>query len=113
MRLGKFLYEKQAPARMLFSSLSLISVTGSAIFVEGVPVFTIALAQMQVDALRPDENVSRMLRFIAQARQHGAHLVVFPELCISGYIIGDCWEQARVVEDFVLTAKISARQALA
>ena len=64
-------------------------------------MFTIALAQMQVSAGHPDKNVVRMLRFIDQARQRGAHIVVFPELCISGYIIGDGWEQDRVVEDFV------------
>ena len=63
-------------------------------------MLTTALVQMQVRAGRPDDNVARMLRFLSQTRRHGAQLVVFPELCISGYILGDCWEQDRVVEDF-------------
>ena len=60
----------------------------------------IALVQMDVKPARPDLNVERMLRYIDRAREAGAELVVFSELCISGYILGDLWEVDAVVEDF-------------
>ncbi|MCE2438877.1 MAG: NAD(+) synthase [Candidatus Latescibacteria bacterium] len=60
----------------------------------------IALVQMDVKPARPDLNVERMLRYIDSAREAGAELVVFSELCISGYILGDLWEVDALVEDF-------------
>ena len=64
----------------------------------GLPA--IALVQMEVKPGRPDLNAERMLAFIAQAREAGAEVVVFSELCISGYILGDLWEMDAYVEDF-------------
>ncbi|MSQ23893.1 MAG: NAD(+) synthase [Chloroflexi bacterium] len=60
----------------------------------------IALVQMDVKLGRPDMNAARMLEFIAQARDGGAELVVFSEMCLSGYLIGDLWEVDTLVEDF-------------
>ena len=60
----------------------------------------IALVQMEVRPGRPDLNVERMHEFIEEARQADAELVVFPELCVSGYILGDLWEMDTLVEDF-------------
>ncbi len=60
----------------------------------------IALVQMDVKAARPDLNVERMLRYIDKGRAEGAELIVFSELCISGYILGDLWEVDALVEDF-------------
>ncbi len=60
----------------------------------------IALAQMEVRAGRPDLNVETVKRFIASARREGADLVVFSELCLTGYIIGDLWEVDTLVRDF-------------
>lgn len=60
----------------------------------------IALAQMEVQPGRPDLNAERMKELIAQARQAGAEVVAFPELCLTGYIIGDLWEVDALVEDF-------------
>lgn len=60
----------------------------------------IALVQMDVKPARPDLNVDRMLRYIDRAREAGADLVVFSELCISGYILGDLWEVDALVKDF-------------
>ena len=59
----------------------------------------IALVQLEVRPGRPDLNAARMKGFIAQARQAGAEIVVFPELCLSGYLIGDLWEVDALVED--------------
>ena len=60
----------------------------------------IALAQMEVLPARPDLNVANMQSFIERARVGGAEIIVFSELCISGYILGDLWEVDAVVEDF-------------
>ena len=51
----------------------------------------IALVQMEVLPGRPDLNVARMEKCIQRARREDAEIVVFPELCISGYILGDLW----------------------
>ena len=53
----------------------------------------ICLAQMDVQAGYPEANVARMLGFIARARAARCELVVFPELAISGYFIGDEWDR--------------------
>ena len=60
----------------------------------------IALAQMEVIPGRPDRNVGRMLEFIEDARRAGVEVVVFSEMCIPGYLIGDTWELDALVEDF-------------
>jgi len=59
----------------------------------------VALAQMEVRAGRPDLNVRSMLGFIERAREAGASIVAFPEMCIPGYILGDAWEIDALVED--------------
>lgn len=60
----------------------------------------IALVQMGVIPGRPDRNVGRMLEFIEEARGARAEVVVFSEMCVSGYLIGDAWEVDALVEDF-------------
>lgn len=60
----------------------------------------IALVQMEVVPGRPDRNVARMLGFIEEARKADAEVVVFSEMCIPGYLIGDTWELDVLVEDF-------------
>jgi len=60
----------------------------------------IVLAQMEVRPGRPDLNVSRMLQMMDRARERGAEIIAFPEMCVSGYILGDLWEQDAMVEDF-------------
>ena len=55
---------------------------------------------MEVRAGRPDLNVRSMLGFIERAREAGAAIVAFPEMCIPGYILGDAWEIDALVEDY-------------
>ena len=66
--------------------------------IDGLP--KIALVQMDVKPGRPDLNLGKMLTFIQAARDQQAELVVFSELCLSGYILGDLWEIDSLVEDF-------------
>ncbi len=61
---------------------------------------SIALVQMEVRAGRPDLNLARMLEHMERARDAGAEIVAFSEMCIPGYIIGDLWEVDAMVEDF-------------
>ena len=61
---------------------------------------TIALVQMDVAAGRPDLNLATIRRFIDSARRAKADIIAFPELCLTGYIIGDLWEVDTLVRDF-------------
>ena len=49
----------------------------------------IALAQMEVIPGQPQKNITTMLRMIAEAKQQQVDLIAFPEMCISGYLVGD------------------------
>lgn len=69
---------------------------------------TIALAQMDVISGRPDLNTQTILQLIAQARQERADIVVFPELAVSGYLLGDTWEQPAFLRDCEAHGRIIA-----
>ena len=53
---------------------------------------------MEVAPGRPDRNVARMLERIERHRD--AEVVVFSEMCVPGYLIGDAWEIDALVADF-------------
>ena len=59
----------------------------------------IVLVQMEVAPGRPDRNVERMLERIERHRDD-AEVVVFSEMCVPGYLIGDAWEIDALVTDF-------------
>ncbi len=59
----------------------------------------IALGQMDVIPGRPDLNTRTMLDMIAEARRRGSHMVVFPEMAVPGYLLGDTWEQTAFIRD--------------
>lgn len=61
--------------------------------------FKIAMGQMEVVPGRPDINTGTMLDMIAAARRGGSHLVIFPEMAIPGYLLGDTWEQQAFLRD--------------
>ena len=50
-----------------------------------------ALAQMEVVAGKPRQNLETMLRMIDHAKRESVDLVVFPEMCVGGYLVGDKW----------------------
>lgn len=50
-----------------------------------------ALAQMEVVAGKPRQNLETMLRMINHAKREQVDLVVFPEMCVGGYLDGDKW----------------------
>jgi NAD+ synthase (glutamine-hydrolysing) len=49
----------------------------------------IALAQMEVKPNQPGKNLEKMLEMIGKAKEEKVDLIAFPELCISGYLVGD------------------------
>lgn len=53
----------------------------------------VCLAQIHVQPGQPAANTETMLRAIASARAQAAELVVFPEMAIPGYLLGDAWER--------------------
>ena len=59
----------------------------------------IAIAQMEVEAGHPDKNTQKMLEFIQQAKKEKADMIVFPEMSIPGYLLGDSWEQSAYLKD--------------
>lgn len=59
----------------------------------------IALGQIETIPGRPDQNTKNMLEMIEQARSIGAEIIVFPEMVVPGYFLGDLWEQQAFLKD--------------
>jgi NAD+ synthase (glutamine-hydrolysing) len=51
----------------------------------------IALAQMEVIPGQPDKNLDCMLEHVSNAVDSNADLIVFPEMAVAGYLLGDMW----------------------
>ncbi len=51
----------------------------------------IVMAQMNVQAGKVEHNFAFMQQTILQAKEDGADMVVFPEMCVSGYVLQDKW----------------------
>jgi len=58
----------------------------------------IALAQMDVLAGQPTRNFERIKAWIIKAKADHADLIIFPELCLTGYILGDQWTDQAWIE---------------
>ena len=59
----------------------------------------IASAQMEIQPGRPDANTENMLRRMEEAKANHADIVIFPEMAIPGYLLGDTWEQDAFLRD--------------
>ncbi len=62
-------------------------------------VVKIACVQMEPVVGQKERNVRRTLEFIEQAAANGAHLVVLPELCNSGYVFESRQEAFSLAEE--------------
>ncbi len=62
-------------------------------------VLNIAYAQMEVIPGHPDKNTKKMLQMIADAKEKDADVIIFPEMAIPGYFLGDTWEQSSFLAD--------------
>lgn len=59
----------------------------------------IAIGQFKVQPGHPDKNTEKMLQMISEAKSSDAQIIAFPELSISGYLLGDTWEQSSFLRD--------------
>ena len=59
----------------------------------------IALAQIEIIPGRPDLNSKKMLDYIEQARIAKSDMIIFPEMSVPGYLLGDTWEQPAFLRD--------------
>jgi NAD+ synthase (glutamine-hydrolysing) len=59
----------------------------------------IAICQMPVVPGRPDINFNYIIKEISKASERKIDIIVFPEMCLTGYIIGDLYEDDSFVRD--------------
>ena len=59
----------------------------------------IAFGQIQVHPGDPATNFQSMMQAINYAKAVSTDILIFPELCLSGYMIGDLWDQVPFIND--------------
>lgn len=59
----------------------------------------IAVAQLDITAGHPDVNAAKIIREIENARKAGDQIIIFPEMAVPGYLLGDEWENTAYVKD--------------
>lgn len=59
----------------------------------------LCFAQIEVEPGHPDLNAKKMLEAIGEAKAEGADIIVFSEMVIPGYLLGDTWEQSAYLKD--------------
>lgn len=59
----------------------------------------VAIGQMEIIPGRPDLNSALMLDMIEEACREQAQMVIFPEMAIPGYLLGDTWEYEAFLKD--------------
>ncbi len=67
-------------------------------FINGL---NIVICQMNVVCGRPDLNANYIIEEINKAAKAGADIIIFPEMCVPGYFIGDLPEDESFVKDCV------------
>jgi len=58
----------------------------------------IAVVQMEVVAGKPDVNCEKIIQKIKEARENKNDVVIFPEMVVSGYLLGDEWENVGLIK---------------
>ena len=59
----------------------------------------IALSQFEIIPSMPTNNAARIINYIEEAKNNKADMIIFPELVISGYLIGDMWESESFIRE--------------
>lgn len=59
----------------------------------------IICGQMEIIPGRPDLNYQKISNIICQAKEKKADILLLPEMCLPGYLIGDLWEQQTFLDD--------------
>lgn len=60
-----------------------------------------ALSQLDIMAGHPDVNVAKIIKEIEKAKQRGIDVIVFSEMAVPGYLLGDEWENVSFVNDLM------------
>lgn len=59
----------------------------------------ISYVQMDVIPNNPELNFIKMKNFIEKAKLEKSDVIIFSELCLSGYLLGDIWEQSAFLKE--------------
>jgi NAD+ synthase (glutamine-hydrolysing) len=60
--------------------------------------YRIASSVPKVTVANPSENIKEIITIINQEYHHGSSIVLFPELCITGYSVGDLFLNQNLIE---------------
>ena len=58
-----------------------------------------ALAQIEILPGKPWQNTQKILNLIAEAKENKADIIIFPEMAVPGYLLGDTWEQTAFLDE--------------
>ncbi len=58
----------------------------------------VAVVQMEVVPGRPDKNTEKIIEKIREAKKNKNDIVIFPEMAVAGYLIGDEWENESLIK---------------
>ncbi|MBI3632893.1 MAG: hypothetical protein HY226_01225 [Candidatus Vogelbacteria bacterium] len=61
----------------------------------------ISLCQMNITSGKPDKNTDYIVGQIESAKERGINVIIFPELCTTGYFLGDEFENESFIRDTV------------
>lgn len=59
----------------------------------------LAMAQMEVRPGLPGKNLETALSFLEKAKAEEVDLLLFPEMALPGYLLGDLWERSSFLDD--------------
>lgn len=60
-----------------------------------------AIAQMEVLPGHPDLNVGKIIKETESAKKHKVDVIIFPEMAVPGYMLGDEWENDSFIKDLM------------
>lgn len=60
-----------------------------------------AIAQMEVFPGHPDLNVNKIIKETENAKKHKIDVIIFPEMAVPGYMLGDEWENDSFIKDLM------------
>lgn len=61
----------------------------------------IALMQPEIQPGLPEKNLRNLFKMAQMGIDSGAKILVFPEMCLSGYLIGDLWEENSFTQELM------------
>lgn len=62
-------------------------------------MLNIAMAQIEIIPGRPDINTKKIISMIETAKKQAVDVIIFPEMAVPGYLLGDTWEETAFIRD--------------